>query len=232
MSELRVLSGGAPQEALAVLTPAFEARSGHKVRFTFMVITAIREKLTAGETIDIAIVPVPTIDGLVGSGILDGARRGTLGVIGLSMIARQGLAPPDISTPEALRQALLAAASLVHATPTATPSGAHVARLLEQLGIAAAMRGKVIHRPALDGGVELVAKGEADLGIYPTSEVVHAKGVTLAGPLPPAAQLRTVYGAAVAIASDAPETAGAFVQFLSDPKSRKVWLDAGFDAAD
>jgi len=231
MSELRVLSGGAPQEALAVLTPAFEAQSRHKLHFTFMVITAIQQKLAAGETIDIAIVPVPIIDSLAKAGILDGARRAALGVIGLSMIAREGLPRPDISTPEAFRQALLAAGSLVHATPTATPSGAHLARLLEQLGIAAAVQGKVIHRPALDGGVELVARGEADLGIYPTSEVVHAKGVTLVGPLPATAQLRTVYGAAVATASAAPEAAGAFVQFLSDPGNRRVWRDAGFDPA-
>lgn len=228
-AEIRVMSGGAPQDALAVLTPAFEAQNGHKVHFTFMVLTAIRQKLAAGDTTDIAIVPVPAIDALVKAGVLDGEHRATFGVLGASVIVRDGSPRPDISTPEAFRQTLLTARSVVHPTPTATPSGAHVARLVDQLGIAAAMQAKVIHRTALDGGAELVAKGDADIGIYPTSEVIHVKGVTVVGPLPAALQLKTVYGAAVAKASVAPDAAAAFVKFLADPANRKVWLDAGFD---
>ena len=96
-----------------------------------------------------------------------------------------------------MKPMLFIGASKLAKEPTATPSGAHVAKLLDQLGIVAAMQSKVIHRPALDGGAELVAKGEAELGIYPTSEVVHVKGVTVVGPLPAALQLKTIYGAAV-----------------------------------
>jgi len=228
-AELRVISGGAPQDGLAVLTPKFEAQTANKLQFTFMVLTALQQKLAAGEKTDIAIVPVPVIDKLVAAGVLDGAQRTVFGVLGVSVIVREGQPRPDISTPEAFRQALLAARSVVHATPTATPSGAHVAKLLDQLGIAAAMQSKVIHRPALDGGAELVAKGEAELGIYPTSEVVHVKGVTVVGPLPAALQLKTIYGAAVVKATAVPDAATAFVKFLSDPANRQVWHDAGFD---
>jgi molybdate transport system substrate-binding protein len=228
-AELRIMSGGAPQEALAVLTPKFEAQTGHKLHFTYMVLTALQQKLAAGEKADIAIVPVPVIDTLVKAGVLDGDQRTIFGVLGVSVIVREGQPRPDISTPEAFRQALLAARSVVHATPTATPSGAHVAKLLDQLGIAAAMHSKVIHRPALDGGAELVAKGEAELGIYPTSEVVHVKGVTVVGPLPAALQLKTIYGAAVVKTSVVPDAAAAFVKFLSDPANAQVWRDAGFD---
>ena len=228
-AELRIMSGGAPQEGLAVLTPKFEAPTGNKLHFTYMVLTALQQKLSAGENTDIAIVPVPVIDKLVAAGVLDGGHRTIFGVLGVSVIVRAGQPKPDISTPEAFRQALLAARSVVHATPTATPSGAHVAKLLDQLGIAAAMQSKVIHRPALDGGAELVAKGEAELGIYPTSEVVHVKGVTVVGPLPAALQLKTIYGAAVVKATAEPDAAAAFVKFLSDPANAQVWRDAGFD---
>src|SRR5579883_887385 len=228
-ADLRIMSGGAPQEALAVLTPQFEAQSGNKLHFTYMVLTALREKLAAGEKTDIAIVPAPVIDALVKAGVLDGDHRTVFGVLGVSVIVREGQPRPDISTPEAFRQALLAARSVVHATPTATPSGAHVSKLLDQLGIAAAMQSKVIHRPALDGGAELVAKGEADLGIYPTSEVVHVKGVTVVGPLPAELQLKKIYGAAVVKSSAVPDAAAAFVKFLSERVNARVWRDAGFD---
>lgn len=227
--ELRIMSGGAPQGALAVLTPMFERESGHKTNFSFMVLTALQQKLAAGEAADIAIIPVPVIDNLVKSGVLRAENRATLGVLSVSAIVRQGAQRPDISTSEAFRRALLAARSVVHPTPTATPSGAHMAKVIEQLGIADAMKGKVIHRPALDGGVEVVASGEAELGIYPTAEVIHAKGVSVVGLLPAALQLRTVYGAAVTKASTAPEPAAAFIAFLIDPAHRKVWTDAGFE---
>jgi molybdate transport system substrate-binding protein len=102
-------------------------------------------------------------------------------------------------------------------------------RVIEELGIADTMKDKITLRPALDGGAALVAGGEAELGMYPTSEVIHVKGVTLVGPLPAPLQLNTVYGAAVAADNAAPEPAIAFIKFLSDPANRKIWKDAGFD---
>jgi len=229
-AELRVMSGGAPQGALAVLTPKFEQASGRKVNFTFITLTALRQKLLAGEKIDVAIVPVPMVDSLAEAGILDRDHRATLGVLKLSAIVREGAPRPDISTPEAFRQALLAARSVVYSTPTATPSGAHMAKVVEQLGIADALKAKTIYRPALEGGAELVAKGEAEIGIYPSSEVVHVKGVSVIGALPAAIQLRTVYGVAVAKGSTSPEAAAAFVRSISDPAVRDVWEKAGFEA--
>ena len=147
-ADLRVMSGGAPQELLAALKPEFENRTGHKAIFSFAVITTLEQRLASGERTDVVLMPVPAIDKLVHAGSLRAENRATLGVLGISVIVRQGAAKPDISTPDRLRQALLKARSVVHATPTATPSGAHMARVLEQLGIAEQMQSKVIHRPA------------------------------------------------------------------------------------
>src|SRR4051794_33702977 len=213
-ADLRVMSGGAPQDVLAVLTPEFERETGHKVTYTFAVVTALQQRLARGEKTDVALMPVPVIDNMVQADTLQAENRATLGVLGISVIVRQGAAKPNISTPDRLRQALLKARSVVHATPTATPSGAHLAHVLEQLGIAEQMQSKVIHRPALAGGADLVATGEAELGLYPTSEVVHVPGVAIVGPLPPALQLRIVYGAAIARDSAAPEAAAVFIDFL------------------
>jgi molybdate transport system substrate-binding protein len=228
-AELRVISGGAPQGALAVLTPMFEQTSGNKVHFTFTVLTALQQKLAAGEKIDVAIVPIPVADKLVASGVVVPDHRATLGIVSVSMIVREGAPRPDISTPEAFRQALLAARSVVYSTPTATPSGAHLAKVVEQLGIAEALKAKTTYRPALEGGAELVAKGEAEIGLYPSSEVVGVKGVSVVGLIPAAVQLRTVYSASVAKGAASPEIATAFVKFLSDPAHRGVWEKAGFE---
>ena len=78
-------------------------------------------------------------------------------------------------------------------------------------------------------GVDLITRGEAEIGIYPVSEVIAAKGIVLVGLLPPALQSPIVYGAAVLTESSAPEPAQAFIAFLADPAHRPRWKHAGFD---
>jgi molybdate transport system substrate-binding protein len=228
-AEIRVMSGGAPQEVLAVLTPEFEKQTGDTVKYSFAVISTLRQRLDAGEKTDVVLMPVPAIEAYVKSGKMRADGWVTLGNIGVVVIVKQGAPIPDVSTPESFRDALLKARAVVHATPTATPSGAHMAKVIEQLGIADALQNKVLHRPALDGGVELVAKGDADIGIYPASEVASVKGITVVGPLPPALQLNILYGAAVPSDNATPDPALAFVKFLSAPENRIHWKNAGFD---
>ena len=226
-AEIHVMSGGAPQEAFALLTPKFEAQSGHKVKFTYAVITALREKIAAGEKADVLVMPEPVLDGLAKDGKLRADARGTFGTVGISVVVKEGAAKPDISSKEKFRDAMLAARSVVHATPGKTPSGTHMGKVMEQLGIVDAMAKKVIHKPALDGGVQLVASGEADIGIYPASEVASVKGLTIVGPLPAGIEFTIVYGGAATAGSA--DAAAAFVKFMAAPGNRAVWKHAGFD---
>ncbi len=165
------------------------------MKFTYAVITAIREKLAAGEKADVLVLPVPVLDGLAKDGKVRADARAMFGTLGVSVVVKEGAAKPDISTMEKFKAAMLAAKSVVHATPGQTPSGTHMGKVMEQLGIADAMAKKVIHKPALDGGVQLVASGEAEIGIYPASEVAGIKGISIVGPLPAGIDLTIVYGA-------------------------------------
>ena len=61
-AELRVYSGGAPQETLKLLAPEFEKATGHRVAFTFAVVGAIQQRLEAGEKADVVLLPAPLID--------------------------------------------------------------------------------------------------------------------------------------------------------------------------
>jgi molybdate transport system substrate-binding protein len=225
---IHVMSGGAPKEVFALLTPEFERQTGHQVKFTYAVITALRERLAAGEKADVLVLPAPVLDGLAGDGKVRADGRATFGTVGLSVVVKEGARRPDISSKEKFRDAVLAARAVVHATPGQTPSGTHMGKVMEQLGIADAMANKVIHRPALDGGVQLVAAGEADIGIYPASEVAGVQGLTIVGSLPPGLDLEIVYGAAVSADSAAPGAAAAFVTFMAAPENRSAWKEAGF----
>jgi molybdate transport system substrate-binding protein len=223
------MSGGAPKEAFAALAPQFEKASGDQVTFTYAVTKVIDEKLAAGEKPDILVLPVPLLDGLQKAGKIRADRRGTLGIVSLSVVVGAGVAKPDISTPETFRNALLAARSVVHSTPGVTPSGTHLGMLMEKLGIGADMAKKTTHKPALDGGVQLVGRGEAELGIYPTSEIVNIGGLVVVGPVPESLTLKIVYGAGVTTTATAPDAAAAFIAFLTDGANRAQWSHAGFD---
>jgi molybdate transport system substrate-binding protein len=228
-ADIHVMTGGAPKEVLAVLTPQFEKQTGHKVHFNYIVIAGMQQKLTAGEKPDMVLMPVPAIDARVKDGILRGDARAALGIVRIGLIVRAGAAKPDIATLDAFKKAMLAAKSVVHSNPAATPSGAHLAKVWERLGIADALKPKLTLRNAIDGGAELVGKGEAEIGLYPSSEVMAEKDIAVVGLIPADVQLNTVYGAAVHTANPAPEPAIAFMKFLADHSNARHWKDGGFE---
>jgi molybdate transport system substrate-binding protein len=230
-ADIRVMSGGAPKEVLSVLTPEFEKQTGHKVHFTYIVISAMQQKLAAGEKPDMVLMPVPALAAQAKAGVMREEPQTRLGTVSVGLVVKEGAAKPDIATRDSFKQAMLDAKSVVHANPTATPSGAHLAKAWETLGIADAMKPKVTFSNALDGGVAAISKGEAEIGLYPLSEVISEKGVTVVGLIPPEVQLNTIYAAGVLAANASPEPAIAFIKFLADPSNAKHWKDAGFEPA-
>lgn len=227
-SDITMMSGGAPKEVLGLLIPEFEKQTGHRVKVSYVLISALRQKILFGEITDLVLMPNAVIDNLVEAGKLKSDGRETFGGLRLVGIVRKDAPQPDISTPEAFRTTLLKAKSVIYSTPTSTPSGAHMANLLSQLEIADAVEKKVTYRPALEGGVAKVADGTAELGIYPSSEVIHVKGVTSIGEIPDALQINLVYGAAVTATNRQSEPAVALIRFLASPDNRAVWQRMGF----
>jgi molybdate transport system substrate-binding protein len=223
------MSGGAPKEIFLQLTPQFEKQSGNKVEYVFAVMSALRDRLADGEKADVLVMPTNILDSYQKDGTALAQHRAVLGLVSINAVVRTGAPKPDLSTPDRVKQVILSSRAITHATPGATPSGTHMGKLLEQIGIADTMKGRIIHRPALEGGVQLVASGEAEIGFYPKSEVVNTAGLTVVGPLPAAIQLTTIYGAAVTSASTVADAAAAFIAFMSNPAHRAAWTRAGFD---
>ena len=133
---------------------------------------------------------------------------------GLGVSVRKGANKPDIGTAEAFKRALLAAHSVVRSKDGA--SGAHFETLLERLGIAEALRGKIIHGPS--GRIaELVAKGEADMAVQQISELLPVKGAEFVGPFPAELQHYTLFSGGVAAASPDRDAASAFLGVFVTP---------------
>jgi molybdate transport system substrate-binding protein len=231
LADIRVLTGGAPKEVLVELIPGFEKKTGHSVHVTYAVITAIRQKLAAGEKPDVVMIPSHVLAAEAKAGIVRGTPRRDLGTVRIGVVVRDGASKPDISTLAKFKAVVLNAKSMTHSNPTATPSGAHLAKVWEKLGLTDALKAKVTHLSSLDGGVQAIVDGKIEIGFYPVSEIISVKGVTLAGMLPHDVQLDTVYAGGVHTASTQPDAAIAFVDFLADPSNAKHWKDAGFEPA-
>ena len=225
--EIRVLSGGGPQVALRAVIPEFEGATGHRVHPTFAHVSVIQQKLAAGEKADLILLPVPLIAATEKAVALRPEGRIAFARVGIAVIVRTGTLP-DISTPDAVRKMLLDARS-IEFPPLNGPVGGHLARMIEQLGIAEAVRPKLIVRAAIEGGAQLVAEGKVDVAMQLLSEVQSAKDTTVVGLLPPGLQNFVVYGAAIPAYNDKPEAAVAFVKFLSAPNKKDFWKASGFE---
>src|SRR6185369_6943537 len=117
---------------------------------------------------------------------------------------------------------LLAARSVSYVDPKAGgTSGTYFEGLLKRMGIAEVMKSKIVYRNQGSEVADAVAKGEAELGITFTSELQPNKGVKVAGTLPAAIQLPTIYSAAITTsASSGDDAARAFLKTLTGKEGR------------
>lgn len=227
-ANIRVFSGGAPQETLRNLTPEFERRTGHRVIYTFAHVSIIHKKLAAGEQADVLLLPTVLMDE---AGKVIGLRqegRSDLAQIGIGVLIRQGAPRPDISSADAIRQTLLGAKAIAVPRPQGL-TGSHIARIMTLLGIDDDVRSKLRHHPAIEGAGELVAKGEVDVGLYLASEIHTVKGTTLVGMLPAELQNYVVYSIAVPENNKTPGPALEYIKFVSAAENELRWKEAGFE---
>jgi len=133
----------------------------------------------------------------------------------------------DVATPEAFKQALLAAKSIVYGDPTLpNQSGEKAEQILASAGLLDALKGKLRIVPGQAESQDLIAKGEVELGLYNLSEIPEGKGLKIAGPVPAPLQLSTTYEGALMSDGSVPQAAREFIRFLSDPDARAKWLAA------
>lgn len=223
---LSCLSTNAARGFLAKLVPAFEQSSGHRVAITNSSTNEILRRVEAGESADVVIATVEGLDKLAALGKVDGASRARLGStrVGVGVIA--GAPKPDISTPQAFKQALLAAKSITYTT--LGQSGVHFANVMRTLGIEETLKPRL---NVIPGGLvgEIVVRGEAELGVQMLSEIAAVPGFELVGPFPPELQEVTTFAAAQFCTARDVEAAQAFIRFLASPDSARVMRSLGFD---
>jgi molybdate transport system substrate-binding protein len=154
----------------------------------------------------------------------------TLAGSGVGIAVRKGEPKPDISSPEALKRALLAARAIGYGNPAAGgAAGVHFAKVIERLGIVDQMKPKTKHpMPGSFVGSMLVS-GEVDLGVQQIPELIFISGLDLVGPLPGDLQATTVFAAGVPSNAKEPNAARALITFLRSPEATSAFKRKGFE---
>ena len=221
-AEIKVFTARAGATVLQKIGPEFERATGHKLNVITGFGPRFAERIDGGESFDILITGPPIIDGLIRNGKLLADSRIDLIHSGMGMEARAGAPKPDITTVAAFKQALRDAKSIGYIKVN------RVGELIERLGMTDELKSKIT-TPDSDIVSELVAKGELELGIVVTTQVLTTPGVELVGPLPPDIQYSFQFTAGVSAQSKEAAAARDLLKFFGTPAAIPVIKSQGME---
>lgn len=224
---LVVLSSNGVRAPLEVLEAQCERTIGRSVAVEYGTSASIRQRIAGGEAVDVAFVTTAVVaelakDGYVALGSITPLGRGGIGV-GI----RAGGRRFAIDTPDAIKQALLAADSVTFAREGA--SRPHIDRMFERLGIAKEMQAKTQLEAGSVQAAEKVVAGEADILLTLVSEILPVKGMELIGPLPSEFQSYISFDGALGAHATDEKSARAFLDCVAAPAAAPTFAAKGIE---
>lgn len=224
-----IFAAGATKHAVEELQAAERAAGRPVPTAAFDTVGALRDRILAGERPAVTLLSAEAVAAIRGRGIGPADGAVDVGRTGVGLAAPAGRPAPDIGTPEAFRNALLAAETIAYADPArGATAGRHVAVVIERLGLTEALRPKLRLVSFGVEGVAMAGRGEVTLAFSQATEIIDRPGVQLVGLLPEALNLWTVYRAA--IVQDGP-AARALLALLSGEAARAAYARIGFRPA-
>lgn len=226
---IRLLSAGAIEPGLIAAVGAFNARGAAQANITWATTPAIRGRIASGDIFDIVIASGEAIDGFAQQQKVAGDRRAPVGRVGMGVFARNDVDVPDVSSVEALKQAVLKADSVVF---NRASSGLYVETLFRRLGLYEQILEKT---KRFDNGPAMMAhlingKGhEIAFGAIIEILMFRDQGLKLKGPLPQAVQHWTSYVAAPMVAATNAAGAQSFLDYLASAPVKALFAAHGIE---
>jgi len=221
-ADIKVLTARAGWTVLTKIGPQFERATGHKLNVISGYGPDFAKSINAGEPFDVWITGDATLEGPIKNGKIAADSRTNLMRSGIGVEVRAGAPKPDISSVDAFKRALLSANSIGYIKPN------RVDELIQRLGLTEAIHSKVT-TPDTDIVSEMVAKGELELGIVVTTQILTTSGVDFVGPLPPEIQYFFGFVAGISANSKAPAAARELLNFLRGPVAIPVIKEQGME---
>ncbi len=227
--EVRLFAAGAAKHAVEALAPVFHQATGHTLRASYDTVGALTGRVLMappGEAADVVILSDAALASLGAAGRLNVAPAHRIGQVVVAIAVKQGMPIPDLSTSDALRQALLAAPSVAYGDPArGATAGTHFAKVIAALGLGEQLKNRITVLPFGVDVIAGVAEGHYAMGISQSSEIRQHQGVGYAGPLPAPHGLSTAYGAALTSESAA---AKMLLTFLNSDEAMRNFEGSGF----
>jgi molybdate transport system substrate-binding protein len=230
MIALNILSGGAAQGLVKSLASAFKAKTGLDIEGEFGAVGAMAGKLRAGMPTDIVVLTSALISDLARENLVTSASIADVGLVETAMAVRAGDPPVAADDAASLRAAFLGADAIFVPDTRTSTAGIHVAKVLQQLGIADEVEARLqIHPNGATAMRHLAAsKAARPVGCTQSTEIISTAGVVLSGSLPPGCELATMYTAAVTTSAARAAQAQILIELLSGADQRKLRESAGF----
>ena len=226
-AEVTLIAPGGIRAAVDQMIPAFERATGHKVKATFGSGGGTKERVVKGEPFDVPVVQLP-LEPVIASGHVVAASETPLAIVAVGVAVRTGAPKPDIATADAVKRLLLGSKAIAYPNAaTGAAAGVSFNETLEKLGITDAMKPKIKIAQGGRGAMELVAKGEVDIGLTFISEIITEPGVEVVGPLPRDISTPTALVGFISAHTKEPDAAKALLRYLSSPEAAVVYKQRG-----
>jgi molybdate transport system substrate-binding protein len=230
VTSLCILSGGAAQGLVGSLAAKFKQQAGLDISGEFGAVGAMASKLRGGTPADILILTSALTATLANEDLVDAASVKDVGKVETALAVRD--ADPLVSAPDAasLRAAFLAADTIFVPDMKASTAGIHVAKVLQQLGIAGDVEGRLKIYPNGASAMRHLAESSAvrPIGCTQATEIIATGGIKLSGSLPKGCDLATTYTAAVTTKAAHPREAHILIDLLTAADQRHLRVQAGF----
>lgn len=226
-AEVKVMCSTALRRVMEDVGPRFEQASRQRLAIQYGTSTSLGQRIEKGESFDLAVLSLDSIDQLVARGAIGAETRTSIARAPMALAIRSGGRKPDVTTTKALIATLLAAQSIVYAKDGA--AGLYFAALIERLGIAQTVTQKSVLTETGGQVSETVAGGRAELGVLPLSEILGVRGIDVLGTFPQDVQGYAVMVAGIGTAAVNGRAAQQLIDFLTSPEAAPVIERAGME---
>jgi molybdate transport system substrate-binding protein len=230
MTSLNILSGGAAQGLVASLAPDFKRLTGFEIAGEFGAVGAMADKLRQGAPTDIVILTAAMVAKLADEKLVVPSSISDVGLVETALAVRASDPKVAVTDAASLREALLTADAIFVPDTKASTAGIHVAKILQQLGIADDVAAWLKIYPNGATAMRHLAASDAvrPIGCTQSTEIISTPGVVLSGSLPPGCELATMYTAAVTAQAENAKQAQRLIDLLTDADQHEMRVRAGF----
>lgn len=230
MTTVTILSGGAAQGLVRGLADAFKAQTGAGIDGEFGAVGVMADKLRAGTPTDLVILTQALLAKLAEEKLVIPSAIADVGRVETALAVRNRDPKVTAKTEADLREVLRSADAIYVPDIEASTAGQHVAKVLDQLGIAyeVASRLKIFPNGATAMRELAMSTATRPIGCTQATEIIATDGIALSGALPPGCKLVTMYTAGMTARAAHPKEAAALIALLTDADSKELRRRVGF----